>query len=208
VVEAALSPAGLRPGLVAVWLLLAVLVGAIVVIEYTDRRRAGSAGTGETDARMLVSVPVDHLGAIEVAVSGRLHRFERDASGTWFYHGIHTGATDAHTHAADPVLAERIERTMAAFGRTRIERDFVVGSEGAVYGVTTPEILVLVYRPNQSQPVAQYAVGNVAPDTVSQYVMLVGRPVVVTIPKYQIDNVLALIHAAGERSDQGSAGRR
>jgi len=208
VVEAALSPARLRPGLAAVWLLLAVLVGAIVVTEYTDRRRAGSGGAGETGARMLLSVPVDHLGAIEVAASGRLHRFERDPSGTWFYHGIHTGAPAAHTHAADPVLAGRIERTMAAFGRTRIERDFVVGSEGAVYGVTTPEILVLVYRPNQSQPVAQYAVGNVAPDTVSQYVMLVGSPVVVTIPKYQIDNVLALIHAAGEWSDQGSAGRR
>jgi len=193
---------------VAVWLLLAVLVGAIVVIEYTDRRRAGSAGAGASDARRLLSVPVEHLGAIEVAERGRLHRFERDASGTWFYHGIHTGATAAHTHTADPVLAERIERTIAAFGRTRIERDFALGREGAVYGVTTPEILVLLYRPNQSQPLAQYAVGNVAPDTLSQYLMLVGRPVVVTIPKYQIDNVLALIRAAGERSDQGTAGRR
>jgi hypothetical protein len=208
VVEAALSPARRRRGLVAVWLLLAVLVGAIVVIEYTDRRRAGSGGAGASDARRLLSVPVEHLGAIEVAERGRLHRFERDASGTWFYHGIHTGATAAHTHTADPVLAERIERTIAAFGRTRIERDFALGREGAVYGVTTPEILVLLYRPNQSQPLAQYAVGNVAPDTLSQYVMLVGRPVVVTIPKYQIDNVLALIRAAGERSDQGTAGRR
>jgi hypothetical protein len=208
VVEAALSPARRRRGLVAVWLVLAVLVGAIVVIEYTDRRRAGSGGAGASDARRLLSVPVEHLGAIEVAERGRLHRFERDASGTWFYHGIHTGATAAHTHTADPVLAERIERTIAAFGRTRIERDFALGREGAVYGVTTPEILVLLYRPNQSQPLAQYAVGNVAPDTLSQYVMLVGRPVVVTIPKYQIDNVLALIRAAGERSDQGTAGRR
>ena len=203
-----MSPARRRPGLVAVWLLLAVLVGAIVVIEYTDRRRARSGGAGETDARMLLAVPVDDLGAIEVSESGRLHRFERDASGIWFYHGIHPGVTAAHTHTADPVLAERIERTMAAFGRTRIERDFALGREGAVYGVTTPEILVLLYRPNQSQPLAQYAVGNVAPDTVSQYVMLVGSPVVVTIPKYQIDNVLALIRAAGERSDQGTAGRR
>ena len=192
----------------AVWLLLAVLVGAIVVIELTDRRRARSGGAGETDARMLLSVPVAHLGAIEVAESGRLHRFERDASGTWFYHGIHAGATAAHTHTADPVLAERIERTVAAFGRTRVERDFALGREGAAYGVTTPEILVLVYRPNQPHPFAQYAVGNVAPDTLSQYVMLVGNPVVVTIPKYQIDNLLALIQAAGERSGQGTAGRR
>jgi hypothetical protein len=208
VVEAALSPARRRPGLVAVWLLLAVLVGAIVVIEYTDHRRARSGSAGKTDARLLLSVPVDRLGAIEVAERGRLHRFERDAAGTWFYHGIHTGATADHTHTADPVLADRIERTMAAFGRTRIERDFALGREGAVYGVTTPEILVLVYRPNQPQPLAQYAIGNIAPDTLSQYVMVVGSPVVVTIPKYQIDNLLGLIQAASERSGQGTAGRR
>jgi hypothetical protein len=208
VVEAALSPARRRPALVAVWLLLVMLVGAIAVIEYTDRRRARSGSAGEPDARSLLSVPVDRLGAIEVAESGRLHRFERDASGTWFYHGVHTGGTGAHTHTADPVLAERIERTVAAFGRTRIERDFALDREGAVYGVTTPEILVLVYRPNQAQPLAQYAVGHVAPDTVSQYVMLVGRPVVLTIPKYQIDNLLELIQMAGERSTQGTADRR
>ena len=72
-----MSPARRRPGLVAVWLLLVVLVGAIVVIEYTDRRRARSGGAGETDARMLLAVPVDHLGAIEVAEIGRASCRER-----------------------------------------------------------------------------------------------------------------------------------
>ena len=38
--------------------------------------------------------------------------------------------------------------------------------------------------------------GQIAPDTVSRYVMVVGRPVVVTIPNYQIDNLLALTRAA------------
>ena len=203
-----MSPARVRRGLVAVWLLLAVLVVAIVVIEYSDRRRAPAGSVGEADAGMLLSVPVDQLGAVEIADRGRLHRFERDAAGTWFYHGEHSGATADHTHTTDPVVAERIERAFAAFGRARIERRFPLDRAGATYGVTAPEILILVYRPNQSQPLAQNAVGHVAPDTVSRYVMLVGNPVVVTIPTYQIDNLLALIETTAEPSRPKTADRR
>jgi len=183
---------------VAVWLVLAVLVGAILVIEYTDRR--AKSGAVEADARMLLPVPVDQLGAIDVADAGRLHRFERDAQGGWFYHGVHTGAESRHTHVADPALAARIEGAFAAFGRTRIERQFALDGDGAAYGVATPEILVLVYRPNQAQPLAQYAVGHVAPDTASRYVMRVGSRVVTTIPNYQIENLLALTRAANSSS--------
>ena len=183
----------------AVWLVLAVLVGAIVALEYADRRRTTS-GAVETDPRRLLPVPVEQLGAIEVADAGRLHRFERDANGTWFYHGVHTGAESGHTHTADPALAARIERAFAAFGRTRIERQFALDRDGAAYGLATPEILVLVYRPQQAQPLAQYAVGHVAPDTASRYVTLVGSRVVTTIPTYQIDNLLALTRAANASS--------
>src|SRR5213076_2617695 len=73
-------------------------------------------------------------------------------NGTWFYHGVHTGAESGHTHTADPALAARIERAFAAFGRTRIERQFALDRDGAAYGLATPEILVLVYRPQQAQP--------------------------------------------------------
>jgi hypothetical protein len=80
-----------------------------------------------------------------------------------------------------------------------MERDFPVGRDGPDYGVATPEVLVLVYRPHESQPLVQYAVGHVAPDTVSRYVMVVGRPVVITIPAYQIDNLLALVRGVDRR---------
>jgi hypothetical protein len=145
---------------------------------------------------LLVPVPMNELGAVEIAEAGRLHRFERDASGIWFYHGMHAGGEAAHTHAPDPVLAQRIERAVAAFTRTRTERQFALERDAAAYGVATPDIIVLVYRPRQAQPLTQYAVGSVAPDTVSRYVMVVGRPVVFTIPGYQIDNLLALVQAA------------
>lgn len=197
----------LRRRVVMVWAVLAVLIGVIVTIEYRDRDRENAGEGGHADARLLLPVPVDQLGAIELADRGRLHRFERDAAGAWFYHGVHTAATAAHTHTADPELSARIERALAAFGRTRIERQFVLDGEGAAYGVTAPEIVVLVYRPNQSQPLAQYAIGDMAPDTVSRYAVAVGSRNVVTIPNYQIDNLLALARAATETSDRGLARR-
>jgi hypothetical protein len=194
VVEAALSRARVRPALVAVWAVLAGLVVVIVALELRDAGRAPS-GT-DADLRLLVPVPVDEVGAIEIAETGRLHRFERDAAGTWFYHGVHAGGEATHTHTPDPALAQRIERTIAAFARTRTERQFALERDANTYGVATPDIVVLLYRPRQAQPLAQYAVGSVAPDTVSRYVMVVGHPVVFTIPGYQIDNLLALVQAA------------
>ena len=192
-----------RSRLLAVWLLLAVLVGAIVVIERTalvgpKPRRDGHVSS---KARMLLPVPVDQLGAIEVVHARTLHRFERDAAGAWFYHvhGVDTGSEEQHH--AEPSLAKRIEYAFAAFGRTRIERRFALKTQAKDYGVTTPKMLILVYQSNDMQPLAQYAVGDIAPDTVSRYVLVVGSSAVATIPNYQIDNLLALIEAVAGRSD-------
>lgn len=194
-----------RRGVVLIWALLAVLVVLIIVVEYRDRRNGGAGKAAAVDARMLLPVTMDRVGAIEVADAGRLHRFERDANGAWFYHGVHAATASAHTHASDPALAERIGRTMAAFGRTRLEREFRLGRAGAEYGVSTPDVIVLVYRPSESQPLAQYAIGHVAPDTVSRYVLIVGRPVVATIPGYQVDNLLALVRSVDESGERARA---
>jgi hypothetical protein len=156
---------------------------------------------------MLLPVTVDQLGAIEVVHTGTLHRFERDAAGAWFYHvhDVDTGSEGAHSHDVDPSLAERIAYAFAAFGRTRIERRLTLKTQGKDYGVTTPEMLILVYRPHDMQPLAQYAVGDIAPDTLSRYVLVVGSATVVTIANYQINNVLALIEAVVDTFDQGRA---
>ena len=206
-----MSAGGTRRRLLGVWLALAVLVAAIVVIERTDlvgpAARRASHGRGISDARRLLPVPVDQLGAIELAHARTLHRFERDASGAWFYHGVHTGSEGTHSHDADPSAAARIEHAFAAFGRTRIERQFALDSNARDYGVTTPELVILVYGPHDLQPLAQYAVGDIAPDALSRYVLPVGGSVVATIPNYQIDNLLALLRAVGATSDQGLATR-
>jgi len=57
-------------------------------------------------------------------------------------------------------------------------------------------MVILVYRPSDLQPLLQVAVGDVAPDKLSRYVMVVGRASAVTIANYQIDNLLSLIKVA------------
>jgi hypothetical protein len=205
VVEAALSAARRRRGLLAVWIVLGVLVAVIAALEIGDRRHAAPAAA---DARLLLPIPVGELGAVEVADRGRLHRFERDPSGGWFYHGVHAATEGAHTHAPDAALSARIEAALAAFGRTRIERRLGGSTDVAAYGLAAPDVVVLVYRRGQSQPFAQYAFGALAPDTVSRYTQQVGQPGVVTIANYQVENLQSLIRTASESAATGPVGRR
>ena len=187
--------------LIAIWLLFAALAVAIVLIE-RENRTASSAGEGSRDVRWLLPAEMADLGAIELLHKGTLHRFERDAAGAWFYHGIHTGSEQQHGHNTDPIVAAQIEKAFTGFGRTRMERQFPLKVEADEFQVTRPDIFIMVYRPNEMQPLARYAVGIVAPDGVSRYVLPVGSTHVVTIANYQIDNLLNLVRAVGEKSAQ------
>lgn len=179
------------------WTILLALVALIVVLEWGDRD--GSEESVGFANRMLLPAPIEQLGALEIAVNAALHRFERDASGAWFYHGIHTGAEGTHEHQVDPSASTRIAQALAALGRAKIEREFALTAKGAEFGVTTPAMILLVYRPADPKPLMQYAVGDIAPDTVSRYVLPVGAEAVVTIPNYQVDNLLQLVEAVQPR---------
>jgi len=192
--------------LIAVWVVLAVLVGGIAAIEVADRAnmKAEDAAASARDPRLLVPVPLDEVGIIELAHAGAMHRFERDAAGLWFYHGVHAPADPTHAHRTDPAFAERIEKALEGFDRARMERTLPIDEGVQKYGLATPQMVILVYRAKEIQPLLQVAVGDIAPDTYSRYVMVVGGNSVVTIANYQIDNLLGLIKAATE-SGQGQA---
>ena len=145
----------------------------------------------------LLPAPLADFVAIEIAYQGALHRFERDAARAWFYHQPHA-ATDAQAaqHAADPALAKKIEEALTVFERTRIERHFPLEGRSAEYGVALPQMVVLLYRQGESTPAAQFAIGDPAPDTVSQYLLLVGADTVITLPMYQVDNLRKLVALA------------
>jgi hypothetical protein len=178
-----------------VWGLLIVLAGVIALIEWKDRSSDTTAqiARGARDPRLLLPASVDELGAIEIAQGGTIHRFERDQNGAWFYHGAHAAATGSHAHQTDPAMAARIAKALEGFDRARRERNFPLTDGGKNFGVATPQMVILVYRPQQIQPLAQYAVGDIAPDNVSRYVLPVGEPQVQTIANYQIENLQNLI---------------
>jgi hypothetical protein len=188
-----------------VWVALLALAGVIVAVEMANRPAGPAASEEESRDRMLLPLAVEQLGAIELAHAGTLHRFERDAAGNWFYHGAHAASATAHEHQTDPAAAARIEQAFAALGRARIERELEATLSVNDYGVASPELLILAYRPKEPLPLVQYAVGDLAPDQFSRYVQAVGSSSVITIANYQIDNLLSLIQAVAGPADQTAA---
>ena len=173
--------------LLAVWLVLFALVILIVLVEYDDQPAQ------ESDANLLLPLPVSELGALELGHAGALHRFERDAGGAWFYHGAHAASEAAHAHQPDTAAAQRIAAAFDAIGRARIERRMPYDRDSRQYGVTSPQMLLVIYQGKDQRPLAQYAIGDVAPDGFSRYVHRVGTAEIVTIPNYQVENLLTLI---------------
>lgn len=179
--------------LVVVWVLLAILAAGIVVLEMREPDTDGHvASSGE---RWLLPVEITEVGAIEVMNKGTLHRFERDANGVWYYHGIHADTTAEHGHTTDPVAGEKIDTALVGFSRAQKERAFPLNVGNDEFGVTRPEIFILAYGLKDPQPFVRYAVGIVAPDNVSRYILPVGSAEVVTIADFHIDNLLNLIAA-------------
>lgn len=188
---------GIRRRTVVVWLVLALLVAGIALIEYRNRSRlpedVAERVHGAEGSRMLLPLPITEIAEIELGHAGTMHRFERDASGAWFYHGAHVSAQAAHEHQTDPVQAGIIDKAFAALGRTRMERQLKLDVQGGAYGLMAPQMIIIVYARGNPLPLAQFAVGDVAPDGLSRYVLPVGGNYVVTIANYQIENLLGLI---------------
>ena len=191
---------GARRRVLVIWLVLAALAVAIALHEFRTRAKLpddiAEKIHGAQGSRLLLPVAVEEINSIEIAHRSAMHRFERDASGAWFYHGSHAGASAVHAHKPDPQQAQRIEKAFTGLGRTRMERSFDLDVQNP-YGVTSPQMVVLIYRKQDVQPFAQFAVGDLAPDGLSRYVLPVGGSSVVTIADYQITNLLELIEAVG-----------
>ena len=190
---------GVRPRVVIIWLVLLALIGAIVFIQYKDRTAtADGDGAVQVNARMLLPMSIEDLGAFEIFHTGTLHRFERDAAGVWFYHAHGAGKANdaAHAHRTDSPQAETIQTALRGLSRTRMEREFPRGNE-AEYGLTAPAMFVLLYGKNTAQLLDKFTVGTLAPDGLSRYIASNNYPKIVTIANYQIDNLLNLLQAVG-----------
>ena len=179
-----------------VWSVLAVLLIVVAALElssYSEKERHSGHGHGSSDApQMLMPAPLDKIAAIEIAVDGNLHRFSRDDQNAWFYHGVHAGPQSVHEHVPDPEMSKKIAKSLGGLGRARIERRFTLTEEDP-FGVTKPQMIVLVYMPLEVAPRSRYSVGDIAPDELSRYVHINDSLEVVSIANYQIRNLQNLI---------------
>jgi len=187
-----------RRGKVAfIWIAVLALAAVIFVKE---RELALSVEQPEGhDPKWLVPVALEEIGALEILRKGQLHRFERDDKGIWFYHGQQDDPNiKDHAHRADPLAATTIAQAVAMFVRTRKEQPIPLQPGKDEYGVSRPDILIMVYQPKKSEPVARFSVGMVSPNGYSRYVLAVGANEAVTIPEYQITNLMAMIDAVSK----------
>ncbi len=179
--------------LVIIWGVLLVLA---VMIFIGERQRSEQLGVStQRVVPWLLPVPMQDLGAVEIMVKGSMHRFERDAEGRWFYHGVHDAQKAEHGHSTDPQMAAVIDKAMIAFGRVQREQKIPLKAGEDEFGVTRPDIFILVYKLKAAESLARFAVGTTATDGVSRYVLPVGAAEIVTIPDFHIKNLLALIDA-------------
>ena len=192
-----------RRKLMAIWLVLAAL-GVAIYMGETKRSERISAPIVR-DERKLLPLPIESIGAIELINKGTMHRFERDKAGVWFYHGMHDASQGEHAHQADPQAADLIDKTLTAFGRTRRERSFPLNAAADEFGVTRPDLFIMAYQTGSVEPLARFAVGMVTVDNFGRYVLPVGSAEVVTIPDFQIKNLLDLIDVLNRPVDKSKS---
>lgn len=190
-----------RKRTLAIILLVIAVLGVVIFIKEREYIKTIEAPAGAHDEKWLFPIPLEEVGAIEVMRKGQLHRFEKDEKGTWFYHGQQDGpnATE-HAHRADPLAANTIVQAIAMFSRTRKEQPIPLQPGKDEFGVSRPDILIMIYREKKTDPVGRFSIGTVSPDGYSRYVLPVGASEAVTIPEYQITNLMAMIDAVSKNA--------
>ncbi|HYD67969.1 DUF4340 domain-containing protein [Azospirillum sp.] len=188
-----IDAAALRPLLWGAVLLAGVAASVYAVRDGGDAHHADEHAEA---VEYLVAVP--DVAAVELLHAGRLARFDRTGEGHWFLHpDAHSHAPgDAradHAHAVAPESSERIGKALGLFARARIERPVGTAEDRARFGLTFPDLVVAVFAPGKPRAALTLEVGDVAPDGLSRYVLIVERGTVVTIPNYHIANLTGLL---------------
>ena len=202
----------MRPRLLIVWSLLAVLLGAIALQEATGLFAPDppQPPTG-TIPRFAFGEP--DLGQVEIIYRGRSAVLMRDPNGLWFQHGAghrHAGASGAadgatpdDVHAGDPEQAAKIADQLAV--TTRMLADRRVDPEQGLdaYGLFDPQAVVLFYgrrgdQPDYARPLDVLYVGDLLPTEYAYYTMRDGDDALFLIPRYQIALMLALAFGEGQ----------
>jgi len=191
----------------AIWLVLVVLGGWIVYVEWSRKEASPPA------SKALFSFRESDLALVELLYEGRLATFLRSPGGLWFQHdashrhappettsaGTVVAETSApHAHAEpDPALADQIARTIDFVARIMADRRIQPKLSLREYALENPPILLLFFArtPHGSaapQPLAALAVGSTLPTGLSYYAQENGARDMAIIPLYQVNGLIKL----------------
>jgi hypothetical protein len=161
----------------------------------------GAAPASGRSAALLLPASIAQVWAVEIVAAGKLHRFERDRSGSWFLHvGQHSHGNGAPEHVADPAKAPIIAAAFAAFDETQIESVAAHRpSRGELdrFGLGRPPLIALLYPRDSSTPLARVEIGDMAADGFGRYAALAPGGDVVTIAAYEPQRLIELLGAVG-----------
>lgn len=196
---------GVRPRLVAVWLVLFGLIGVIMVLEGRD----GPVTAPRAKGVAMFGFEESELGALDVLYQGKFAIVMRDPGGGWFLHDSshrHDAAaagTDpaapAETHRADPERAQKVAAQLAATARMRADRRIEPEQGLDAYGLTSPQVMIAFYGraedgPDYARPLDVLYVGDLLPTEFAYYARREGDKEISLVPRYYIALLLALIY--------------
>jgi hypothetical protein len=161
-----MSTRRLRPGLVAIWL---VLIGLVVVIV---AQQASQAPDPLAPTVSLLSVGADALGSIEVLHQARRAAVSRDGEGQWFVHAANHshagGAVQAdETHQATPEAAADLGLRVTATAALTV-RATERPARAEDVGVANPKTIIAFYGRTADEidygsPLTMLYIGDRAP---------------------------------------------
>ncbi|MDR3467900.1 MAG: hypothetical protein P4M07_18365 [Xanthobacteraceae bacterium] len=163
------------------------------------RRDAGDQRPG----RWLLSVSIDQIWSIDVAIDGKVHRLERDAAGAWL---LRRSGQKAHawsaTSVAEPETARRIASTLDALEQTWIRAVLPGGAKGAEpdeKGFGQASVSALFYARDNSAPVAKFEIGQATDDRSDRFVRVGAKNDLFTVSADKADCLDDLLKSIGER---------
>jgi hypothetical protein len=190
----------LKPGLIALWGVLAAVV--IVIIfgsEFVDRpeqappRPLTLLGFGEPD-----------LGSVEVLDLDRRAALKRDETGSWFLldathkHQAGDQAATSENHQATPetaIASDTVARVAASLSAVDIIEARRPLEE---YGLANPRIIVAYYgrdgvEVDTRRPLAMLYIGGEAPDGETYFATIGDEPGIALIPRGMVDRLLEMM---------------
>jgi Domain of unknown function (DUF4340) len=134
---------------------------------------------GRSPGRWLLSVSIDQIWSVDIAVDGKVHRLERDAAGNWL---LRRSGQKAHawsaTSLAEPEQARRIATTLAALEQAWASAIFPRArntTEIANKGSESVLINAQFYARDNTVPVAKFEIGSFTGDDAGRLVRIDGK---------------------------------